>query len=332
MTLPAMATHPSIVNCALYDPHGRRHDITIDAIPSALQQDDGSFVWIGLYEPPEDVLDMLQTAFGLHDLAVEDAHKAHQRPKLETYGPGLFIAVHTAQQIEGEVRFGETQIFAAPRYLVTVRHGASLSYAPVRERLERDPTLLTYGPVAALHGILDFVVDNYQAIVSTYADTLDALEQAVFAEHYRRDTIQRLYHLRKDLTRMRLAVLPMQDILIQLERSAALPIPEPLRPYLRDVHDHAAREGDTIDTLREMVAAAMNVNLSLVTVHQGEIVKKLAGWAGLLAAPTLIASWYGMNFEHMPELHGRWSYPVLIVLVTLTCVGLYRYLRRIQWL
>lgn len=322
----------AIVNCAVYDRAGRRRDIPIDAISEELTQDDGRFVWIGLYEPDEAVLDVLQEEFGLHDLAVEDAHKAHQRPKLETYGHGLFIAVHTAQRIAGEVRFGETQIFAGPRYLVTVRHGASLSYAPVRQRLEREPERLALGPAAALHGVLDFIVDNYQAIVATYADALDTLEQDIFAEHYQRGTIERLYRLRKDLTRMRLAVLPMQDILDQLERSAALPVPDEIRPYLRDVHDHAAREGDTIDTLREMVAAAMNVNLSLVTVHQGEIVKKLAGWAGLLAAPTLIASWYGMNFDYMPELHGRWSYPLLIVGVLLVCVGLYRYLRRIDWL
>lgn len=207
------AQRQAVVNCAVYDRTGQRRDIPLEAISEVLARDDGSFVWVGLYEPEEAVLDVLQEEFGLHDLAVEDAHKAHQRPKLETYGQSLFIAVRTAQRIDGEVRFGETQIFAGARYLVTVRHGASLSYAPVRQRLEREPALLALGPSIALHGVLDFVVDNYQPIVADFEDELDTLEQDVFAESYRRATLQRLYRLRKDLTRMRLAVLPIEEVI-----------------------------------------------------------------------------------------------------------------------
>ena len=332
MNDPSTTVPACVVNCAVYDRQGQRRDISLDEISNVLAVDDGSVVWVGLYEPEDALLDKLQEEFGLHDLAVEDAQNAHQRPKIEAYGNSLFIAVHTAQKIDDHVRFGETHIFAGPRFLVTVRHGASLSYALVRQRLEREPEVLAFGPSVALHAVLDFVVDNYQPIVSDFEDELDALEQDVFAESYKRGTIKRLYELRKELTRMRLAVAPMQDILSQLIRGSALAIPDEVKPYFRDVLDHGARVGDTIDTLREMVTAAMSVNLSLVTVAQGEIVKKLAGWAGLLAAPTLITSWYGMNFEHMPELHGRWSYPALIGVVTLVCIGLYRYLRRIRWL
>lgn len=321
-----------VVNCAAYDRNGHRRDITLDEISDVLADQDDGFVWVGLYEPEERLLDELQDEFGLHDLAVEDAHHAHQRPKVEPYGNSLFIAAHTAQQLDGHVRFGETHVFIGPRYLMTVRHGASLSFASVRQRLEREPDLLAQGPSVALHAVLDFIVDNYQPIVSNYERELDALEQDVFAESYRRGTIKRLYTLRKELTQMRLAVAPMQDILSQLIRTPVFAIPDDVKPYFRDVLDHAARVGDSIDTLREMVAAAMNVNLSLVTVAQGEIVKRLAGWAALLAAPTLITSWYGMNFEHMPELHGRYSYLALIGVVGLVCVGLYRYLRRIDWL
>lgn len=321
-----------VVNCATYDRDGHRRDILLDDISEALAADDGSFVWVGLYEPEEALLDKLQDEFGLHDLAVEDAHHAHQRPKLESYGNSLFIAAHTAQRIDGHVRFGETHVFVGPRFLLTVRHGASLSFAPVRQRLEREPDTLAHGPSLALHAVLDFIVDNYQPIVSDYEAELDALEQDVFAESYKRGTIKRIYTLRKELTQMRLAVAPMQDILSQLIRTPVLAIPDEVKPYFRDVLDHAARVGDSIDTLREMAAAAMSVNLSLVTVAQGEIVKKLAGWAGLLAAPTLITSWYGMNFEYMPELHGRYSYLVLIGAVALVCIGLYRYLRKIDWL
>lgn len=321
-----------VVNCAVYDHNGQRRNIGLDAISDALAVDDGSFVWVGLYEPEQALLDKLQEEFGLHDLAVEDAQVAHQRPKIETYGNTLFIAVHTAQHVDEHVRFGETQIFVGQRFLVSVRHGASLSYAPVRQRLERDAESLAHGPSVALHAVLDFIVDNYQPIVSDFEVELDALEQDVFAETYKRGTIQRLYDLRKELTQMRMAVAPMQDILSQLIRTTTLGIPEEVKPYFRDVLDHSVRVGDTIDTLREMVSAAMSVNLSLVTVAQGEVVKKLAGWAGLLAAPTLIASWYGMNFEHMPELHGRYSYWILIGIVLLACVLLHRYLRKVHWL
>ena len=325
-------TPPCVVNCAAYDTAGTRHDISLDAISDVLAVDDGSFVWVGLYEPEEALLDKLQEEFGLHDLAIEDAQHAHQRPKIEAFGSTFFIAVHTAQHVDDHVRFGETHVFVGPRFLVTVRHGASLSYAPVRQRLERDPEMLANGPSVGLHAVLDYIVDNYQPIVSEFDEELDALEKDVFAEAYSRDTIKRLYQLRKELTQMRMAVTPMQDILSQLIRTTTLGIPNVVKPYFRDVHDHVARVCDTIDTQREMVAAAMNVYLSLVTVAQGEVVKKLAGWAGLLAAPTLIASWYGMNFEFMPELHGRYSYVVLIGAVALASLLLYRYLRKVRWL
>ena len=332
MTTTPPIVPPSVVNCAAYDREGRRRDISLDAISDVLAVDDGSFVWVGLYEPDASLLDKLQEEFGLHDLAVEDAQNAHQRPKIEAYGQSLFIAAHTAQLVDEHVRFGETHIFFGPRFLITVRHGASLTFAIVRQKLEREPELLAMGPAVALHGVLDFIVDNYQPIVRDFQDELDDLEALVFAEEYSRHTIRRLYTLRKELTQMRMAVAPMQDILSQLERTQVVAIPEDARPYFRDVLDHVARTADIIDTLREMVAAAMNVNLSLVTVAQGEIVKRLAGWAALLAAPTLIASWYGMNFAHMPELQGRWSYAVLIGVVAAVCVLLYRYLRKVGWL
>jgi magnesium transporter len=321
-----------VINCAVYDRHGRRKDISLDAISDALAIDDGSFVWVGLYEPEDALLDKLQEEFGLHDLAVEDAQHAHQRPKIEAYGNSLFVAVHTAQTVDNRIRFGETHAFLGPRYLVTVRHGASLSYAPVRGRVEREPDLLALGPAYGLYAVLDFIVDNYLPIVSDFRDALNELEHDIFAETFRRDTIVKLYELKRELTQLRLAVAPMQDILAQLTRMHGSLVPDEVRLYFRDVLDHAMRVNESTDTLREMLTAAMSVNLSLVTVNQGEVVKKLAGWAALLAAPTLIASWYGMNFEHMPELHGRHSYWILIGVVVVVVFGLYRYLRKVRWL
>ncbi|NUS61450.1 MAG: magnesium/cobalt transporter CorA [Lysobacter sp.] len=330
MSEPALPA--CVINCVVYDRHGKRADITLDAISDALAVDDGSFVWVGLYEPEDAILDKLQEEFGLHDLAVEDAQHAHQRPKIEAYGNSLFVAVHTAQSVDDHIRFGETHAFLGPRYLVTVRHGASLSYAPVRARVEREPELLALGPAYGLYAVFDFIVDNYLPIVSEFRDSLNALEQDIFAETFRRETIVKLYELKRELTQLRLAVAPMQDILAQLTRMHGSLVPDEVRLYVREVLDHAMRVNETTDTLREMLTAAMSVNLSLVTVNQGEVVKKLAGWAALLAAPTLIASWYGMNFDAMPELHGKWSYPILIAIVLVVVLGLYRYLKKVRWL
>lgn len=330
-TPPTTTAAACVINCAVYR-DGVREDIPLGRISDVLARDDGSFVWVGLYEPDESQLDELQEEFGLHDLAIEDAHNAHQRPKLEAFGSTLFMAVHTAHLVDRQLRFGETHIFYGPRFLLTVRHGASLSFAAVRQKLEREPDQLKMGPVVALHGVLDFIVDNYEPIVDAFSAELDALEHAIFAEDFSRGTIQRLYTLRKELTKMRTSVLPMQDLLKQLVRIQDFGIPDEARPYFRDVADHAARTADIIDVQREMAATAMNTNLSLVTINQGEVVKKLAGWAGLLAVPTLVASWYGMNFHDMPELARPHAYAVLIGVVGVACIVLYRYLKKVRWL
>jgi magnesium transporter len=332
-SLPASDTLPTcVINCAAYDRDGKRRDITLDQISDVLAVDDGSFVWVGMYEPAPALLDKLQEEFNLHDLAIEDAQHAHQRPKIEAYGDSLFVVMHTAQVVHGHIRFGETYAFLGPRYLVTVRHGASLSYTPVRARVEREPELLALGPTYGLYAILDFVVDQYLPIVTEFRDELNKLEQDIFAETYRRDVIVKLYDLKRELTQLRLAVSPLQDILAQLTRMHGELVPKEVRPYFRDVLDHAMRVNESTDTMREMLTAAMSVNLSLVTINQGEVVKKLAGWAALLAAPTLITSWYGMNFRNMPELQGRYSYFILIGVVAVVCLSLYRYLRKVRWL
>ncbi|KFN51155.1 magnesium and cobalt transport protein CorA [Arenimonas composti] len=325
-------TPSPVVNCVAYWRDGSKRVIPLDEISDVLAVDDGSFVWVGLFNPPADLLGKLQEEFCLHDLAVEDARHAHQRPKIEAYGDSLFIVAHTAQVVDGRIRFGETHLFVGPRYLVTLRHGASLSYAPVRARLERDAAATALGPGYALYAVLDFIVDNYLPIVDVFGARLEGLEQDIFEETFRRETVRELYDLKRELTRMRLAVTPLQDITGQLTRVHVALIGEDMRLYFRDVYDHVLRVNDAVDTLREMLTAAMNVNLALVTVAQGEIVKRLAGWAGLLAAPTLIASWYGMNFPHMPELAGRWSYPILIGVTIAVMAVLFVVLRRARWI
>ena len=320
-----------VINCVHYDDQGKRHDIALDAISDVIASKNG-FVWVGLYDPADAVLLKLQEEFCLHDLAIDDARNAHQRPKVEAYGNSLFVVVTTAQRVQDRIEYGETHAFLGPRFLVTVRHGASLSYAPVRARVEREPQLLTMGASYCLYAVLDFVVDNYLPITTDFRDTLDSLEKDIFADSYKRTTVVRLYELKRELNKMRMAVAPLQDVLAQLRRYPGELIPDEVKLYIRDVHDHAVRISDVIDTLREMLGTALSVNLSLVTLAQGETVKRLGAWAALLAAPTLITSWYGMNFTHMPELDKPWAYPAMIVGVGAVCVGLYRLFKRARWL
>jgi magnesium transporter len=333
-TLPAAAAvdTPMVINCVAYSADGRRlRDITIEEISDVIATPD-QWVWVGLHEPTEALLDTLQEEFGLHELAVEDAHKAHQRAKIEVYGDSLFLVAQTAQVVGGRIAFGETHAFLGRNYLLTVRHGASLSYAAARRGCEQTPEMLASGPSYGLYSVLDFIVDNFFPLVSAFREELQELEEEVFQETFQRGTIRRLYDLKKELVALRLAVAPLQDILNQLIRQYPVLVRDEVRPYFRDVFDHAARINEATDTMREMLTAALSVNLALVTVAQGEVVKRLAGWAALLAAPTLITSWYGMNFRHMPELDGTWAYPAMMAGTLAVCGTLFVVLRRARWL
>ena len=321
-----------VVNCVAYRSNGTRvGEVDIEAISDVLQEPD-TFVWVGLHEPDEALLLKLQEEFDLHDLAIEDAQSAHQRTKIEAYGDSLFIVVQTAQLDHGHIAFGETHIFLGPRYLVTVRHGASLSYAPARRSCEHSPELLALGPSYGLYGVLDYIVDNLLPIVRDFREELQTLEQDIFADSYNRDTVRRLYDMQRDLLTLRLAVAPLQDVTGQLMRLHMQLIPDELRVYFRDIFDHIFRANESVNAMREMLTAAINVNLSLVTLGQNEVMKKLAGWAAMLAAPTLITSWYGMNFTHMPELAESWSYPVVIGMVACVVGGIFLALKRAKWL
>jgi magnesium transporter len=321
-----------VVNCVAYRFDGQRiGDISVDDISEILKQPD-TFVWVGLHEPDESLLHKLQEEFDLHDLAIEDAQAAHQRTKIETYGDSLFVVVQTAQLVSGHLAFGETHVFLGQRYLVTVRHGASLSYAPARRNCEHTPDLLALGPAYGLYGVLDYIVDNLLPIVRDFREELQELEKDIFSDTFRRSTIRRLYDMQRDLMTLRLAVAPMQDIISQLVRQHPQLIPDELRAYFRDVYDHVFRVNESISAMREMLAAAINVNLSLVTFGQNEVMKRLAGYAAMLAAPTLITSWYGMNFVHMPELSKPWAYPMIIGLVLAIVTTIYFILKRNRWL
>src|SRR5262245_54609770 len=330
MASPAAAT-PMVVNCVAYADGRRVADVAVADIDRVLAASDG-FVWIGLHEPDEPLLKQVQKEFCLHDLAVEDALRAHQRPKLEEYDGSLFLVLRTVQLVDGKVEFGETHIFVGARYVVSVRHGASLSYAPVRARCESTPALLKKGPGFVLYSLMDFVVDNYFPIVDALEDSLEELEEEIFRETFERGTTQRIYDFKRDLVGLKRAVAPLMEVCNRLVRFDCGIVPEDTRVYFRDVYDHVLRINETVDNMRELLTTALEANLSLVSVAQNEVTKKLAAWAGILGVQTAIAGIYGMNFEGMPELHWRYGYLAVWVVIVSSCGVLYRRFKRAGWL
>jgi magnesium transporter len=322
-----------IVNCAAYANGRRIADIEVKNISKALEQED-QFIWLGLYEPDQELLGQVQQAFGLHDLAIEDAHNAHQRPKLERYGDSLFIVLRTIQmQRENEhIHFGETHIFVGLRYILSIRHDSPLSYADVRSRCETTPHLLSMGPSFVLYALMDFIVDQYFPVVDMLEDELEDLEEDIFGEVVTRETTTRIYKLKRDLLEIKRGILPLVDIFNRLVRYDLDLISEDTRLYFRDVYDHVIHINEMVDTTRELLTSALESHLSLVSVAQNEVMKKLGGWVLILAVPTMIAGIYGMNFEFMPELRSPIGYPLVIGVMLVMCGSLYLCLKRSGWL
>lgn len=320
-----------IVNCVAYRAGESLGNIPLDDISEVLKEPD-AFVWLGMHEPDTQLLRKTQEEFSLHELAIEDALHAHQRPKLEAYANSLFIVVDTAQLVDDEVQFGETHIFAGPNYIITIRHGSSVSYAPVRQKCEASPQRMALGPGFALYSVLDFVVDNYQPVVERLQARFEELEQAIFQQSFDRNAIGRLYKLKGALIKLRDGVGPINDISNHLIRFHEEIVRKELRPYFRDIEDHVTRITRTVDTVREMLTTAIQVNLALVSVGQNEVVKRLAGWGAILAIPTVVFSMYGMNFRYMPELGSRFAYPLVVGGTLLACALLYRRLVRARWI
>jgi magnesium transporter len=345
-------TARGVVTCAAYADGRRLADVPLDDIGRVLTGVDG-FIWIGLYEPDEDLLRKVQNEFSLHDLAIEDAHRAHQRPKLEQYEESLFVVLrtvhltHSADDLLG-VDFGETHVFVGPRYVVTVRHGSQRSHAELRTRCEASPRLLAQGPGFVLYALMDFLVDQYFPIVAELEEEVAALEEALLGETERvsRQTLTRIYQLKRDLLRVKRAIAPLIEVCNRLMRFDIDLIPLDTRPYFRDVLDHVIRINEMVDNLRELLTTAFEVNLSLISVEENKDMKRLAewsveqnrdtrrlaAWAAIIAVPTMIAGIYGMNFELMPELHMPLGYPFALLIMASACVLLFLGFKRTGWL
>jgi magnesium transporter len=320
-----------LVNCAAYKAGRRVAEIDL-AQANCIEAAGGDFVWIGLHEPDEALLRTVQQRFGLHDLAVEDAHTAHQRPKLEVYGDSLFVVLRTVHMKDGKIGWGETHIFAGQGYVVTVRHGSTTAYNAVRARCESAPPMLSMGESFVIYSIMDFIVDNYFPVLHELEVEVDALEDLVFSPGAARLDIERVFELRHELLLMRRAVLPLQEVCNNLIRfDVALIVPE-MRAYFRDVQDHVIRVVESIDNLRELLKGALEANLLLASVQQNDVTKKLAAWAAILAVPTAIAGVYGMNFKYMPELEHPEAYPIVLVAIAALCSYLYYRFKRSGWL
>jgi magnesium transporter len=326
-----MSETASVVDCAAYAMGRRVGTLPLEQAGVALQAAE-QFVWVGLYEPGAEILSVVQRQFHLHDLAVEDARSAHQRPKLELYEDSLFVVLRTAQLTPGGLEFGETHVFVGPRYLVSVRHGSHRSHAAVRARCESTPHLLAKGPAFVLHALMDFIVDQYFPIMDALEDQLEHLEGEIFGEQMNRGTTKRIYSLRRELVALKRAVLPLIDVCGRLTRFEGDLIPADTRPYFRDVYDHVVRINEMIDTQRELLTTALDANLSLVSVQQNEHTKRLAAWAAMIAVPTMIAGIYGMNFRLMPELDWEYGYFIALAAMFAACALLYGGFRRSGWL
>jgi magnesium transporter len=304
----------------------------LDEVHEVLKESN-QFVWIGLHEPSEEILNKVQKEFGLHELAVEDARNAHQRPKVELYGDSVFIALRTAQMNkEHHTEFGETHFFVGPNFIVTIRHGASLSYATVRSRCESTPQLLTKGQGFVLYAVMDFIVDQYFPVIQELEQELEIVEDKVFKEKPSRETTEHIYQLKRELLEVKRATSPLVDICNRLMRFEIKCISEETRPYFRDVYDHAIRINEVVDNTRELLNTALEANFSLISISQSDVSKKFAGWAAIIAIPTMVAGFYGMNFKFMPELNWHYGYPFVVGCTILACILLYYFFRRSGWL
>ncbi len=320
-----------IVDCAAYE-RGRRRQgrLAVEEAAEAASAE-GTFVWVGVVEPGEEEMKAVAAEFGLHELAVEDAVRAHQRPKVEEYGETIHVVVKTARYVDPEevIELGEISVFVAPGFVITVRHGET-DLAPVRERLEQRPDLLEKGPGAVLYAILDYVVDRYIEAAQGFDDDVREVELQVFGEG--QNPTERIYKLEREVLEFQAATAPLGEALEELCANDYAVVPSTLHEYFRDVEDHLARVSTRIESFRQLLDSALEANLTQVSMRQNEDMRKISAWVAIAVVPTMIAGIYGMNFEHMPELEWSLGYPAVLTLIAVVCLFLYWRFKRAGWL
>jgi magnesium transporter len=321
-----------LINCVVYRDGLKAADIRVEDISDHIGAPD-TFVWVALRDATDHELAEVQREFGLHELAVEDARHGHQRPKIEEYGDTLFCVMHLVELGPTDsLCIGEVAVFVGPNYVVSVRNRSTQGFLGVRERCEREPHLLRQGSGFVLYALMDAVVDRYFPFVDTLESELDGIEEQIFEPGAARANIQQLYDVKRRLTMLRHAVVPLMDAAGKLHGGRVPQVCAASGEYFRDVSDHLLRINGTLDALRETIGTAIQVNLSMVTIEESETTKRLAAWAGIFAVATAFVGIWGMNFEHMPELKWTFGYPLALGIIVCVCSLMYWRFRRARWL
>ena len=325
-----------LVSCVAYENGHKIADIPVADISDYVHRP-RSFIWVALFEPTRDELDEMAEEFGLHELAVEDARKGHQRPKIEEYGDSLFAVLHPAEMLsigdqgDCELNIGEIDIFVGNNYVLTVRHRTRVGFAAVRARAEREPELLRHGAGFVFYALIDNVVDRYFPVLDQIETRLEAAEEELFSSAATRRKIEELYALKRELMTLKHAVAPLMEAVGKLFGGRVPHMCQGTQEYFRDVYDHLARINGTIESTREMLTTAIQVNLALIGISDNEVTKRLAAYGALITVPTLIAGIYGMNFKNMPELNWSVGYPLAIFCMVAIDAILFVRFRRAKW-
>jgi len=338
VTVPA-PTHDPVVGIGVYVDGERVQSHCSFAEAKVTARERGGYVWLGLHEPTAEQLAPIAHEFGLHPLAVEDAVKAFQRPKLERYDGMLFGVLKTCRYVEHEtltetsqvIATGEVMIFLGADYVITVRHGEHTPLHGLRERLTGNAGLLRKGPAAVLYAIVDLIVDEYVAVAGDFEADIDELEESVFSPK-RADDVSRIYQLKRELLELRRAVSPLAVPLQVLAERDLVLVPEAMRDYFRDVDDHARRVSDQITGYDELLSSILQASVARVALAENEDVRKISSWVAIAAVPTALAGIYGMNFDYMPELRWQFGYPLVLLVMLSVCAFLYRQFKRSGWL
>ena len=321
-----------LINCVVYREGCKLADIDVELISDYIRQPD-CFVWVALRDADGNELAKMQEEFDLHELAIEDARHGHQRPKIEEYGNTLFAVLHTVEYSPTDVlRVGEVNIFAGPNFVLSVRNRSSQHFLGVRERCEREPHLLRQGTGFVLYALMDAVVDRYFPVMDAFETELETIEQRIFDRGTGRSNIVRLYDLKRRVTTLRHAVTPLLEGVAKLHGGRVPAVCAQSGDYFRDVNDHLARLQTAIDTIRDTIGTAIQVNLSMATIEESEVNKRLAAWAGIFGVATFFVGVWGMNFQSMPELKWTFGYPLALATIGVTCGLLWWRFRRAGWL
>ena len=321
----------TVVASYLYRDGHRVREVPIDEKVDCAERK-GEFVWIGIADPTEAEMHALASCYGLHPLAVEDAIKAHQLPKIDVYEDQLFVVARTAHIVEDHIDYGETAIFVGHSHIISVRHGSTRAHTALREQLEQSPRLLAQGVDYLLHAILDYIVDGYLPLIEELEEEVLEMETKAVDSFLGRQEVNRIFTVRRELIRFQRLLGPMGEVAQKLARQDLPCIDAEARHYFRDVQDHVRRVQARVDGLREVLTSVFELSSLLEQQRQGTITKQLAAWAAILAVPTAIAGIYGMNFDNMPELHTRYGYFVVVAVIAVTCALLYRRFRKLGWL